>query len=109
MKKLIRFFIIKVYYLYSKFIQTELISRHHNNPLVGYFSIKKTWELFAQKYYWPNLRHNVEAYVKGWDVCLASKAVRHKPYDNFQLLLISTHQWKDFLMGFIADIPISIN
>ena len=32
-------------------IQTELISRHHNDPLAGYFGIKKTRELIAQKYY----------------------------------------------------------
>ena len=61
-------------------IRTELISRHHDDPLAGHFGIKKTRELIARKYYWPTLRHNVEIYVKGCDVCLASKAVRHKLY-----------------------------
>ena len=32
-------------------IRTELISRHHNDPLVGYFGIEKTRELVARKYY----------------------------------------------------------
>ena len=32
-------------------IRTELISRHHNDPLVGHFGIKKIRELIAQKYY----------------------------------------------------------
>ena len=32
-------------------IQTELISRHYNNPLVAYFDIEKTCKLLAQKYY----------------------------------------------------------
>ena len=65
-----------------KAIWKKLISRHHNNPLAGHFGIEKTCKLLAQKYYWPTLRHDVEAYVKGCDVCLASKAVRHKPYGN---------------------------
>ena len=69
--------------LVSKAIQTELISRHHNNLLAGHFSIKKTCKLLAQKYYWPTLRHDVEVYVKGCDICLASKAVYHKPYSDF--------------------------
>ena len=32
-------------------IRTELINRHDNNPLAGYFGIEKTQELVAQKYY----------------------------------------------------------
>ena len=32
-------------------IRTELISRHHDDLLVGHFGIEKTWELVARKYY----------------------------------------------------------
>ena len=31
-------------------IRTELISRHHDDPLVSHFGIKKTQELVARKY-----------------------------------------------------------
>ena len=92
-----------------KSIQTELISCHHNDPLAGYFGIRKTCKLLAQKYCWPPLRHNVKAYVKGCDVCLASKAVCHKPYDYLQLLPIPTHRWKNLLMDFVTGLPVSIN
>ncbi len=34
-----------------KIIYFKLISRHHNDLLVGYFNIEKTQELIAQKYY----------------------------------------------------------
>ena len=63
-------------------IQTELISRHHNDLLAEHFGINKTRELIGRKYYWPNLRKDVEAYVKDCNVCLATKAARHKPYSN---------------------------
>ena len=66
-----------------KAIQTELISRHYNNLLNGFFGIEKTCDLLAQKYYWSTLRHNVKAYIKGCDICLALKTVRHKPYSDF--------------------------
>ncbi len=75
-----------------KIIRLELINRHHNNPLAGHFDIEKTRKLIARKYYWPTLRQDVEAYVKGCDVCLASKAVRHKPYGDLQLLSVPTHR-----------------
>lgn len=45
--------------------------------------------------YWPSLRKDVEAYVKGCDVCLALKVVWHKPYGDLQALPVPTHRWKD--------------
>ena len=77
--------------------------------MAGHFSIKKTCKLLAWKYFWPSLRHDVKAYVKGCDVCLASKAVRHKPYSDLQSLLIPTHWWKDILMDFVTGLPIPTN
>ena len=87
-------------------IRTELISRHHDDPLAGHFGIEKTRELVARKYYWPTLRHDVDDYVKGCDVCLASKAVRHKPYGDLQSLPVPTYCWKDLLIDFVTGLPI---
>ena len=58
-------------------IWSELISWYYNNPFVCHFGINKTRELIARKYYWPILHRDVEAYVKGCNICLAFKAVRH--------------------------------
>ena len=32
-------------------IRTQLINRHHDDPLAGHFGIEKTRELIARKYY----------------------------------------------------------
>ncbi len=90
-----------------KVIHSELISRHHNDPLAGYFDIEKTRELIARKYYWLMLQRDVETYVIGCNVGLPSKAVRHKPYGDLPLLPIPTHWWKDLSMDFITGLPIS--
>ena len=91
----------------SEVIWTELISRHHDDPLAGHFGIDKTKDLIGRKYYWPSLRKDIEAYVKGCDVCLGSKAVRHKPYGDLQSLPVPTHRWKDLSMDFVTGLPIS--
>ena len=57
-------------------IRTKLISKHNNNALAGHFSIKKTQELVAKKYYWEIIRHDVEVYVRESDVFLATKAAK---------------------------------
>ena len=65
-----------------KVVQTKIISQYHDNPLAGYFDVDKTKKLIEQKYHWPSLRKDVESYIKNCNVCLGSKAARHKPYDN---------------------------
>ena len=92
-----------------KIIWTELISRHHNNPLAGYFGNKKLRKLVAQKYYWPMFRYNIDNYVKRCNICLALKAVQHKPYSDLQSLSISIYHWKDLLINFVMGLPILID
>ena len=65
--------------------------------------------MLVWKYYSTTLRHNVEAYVKGCDMYLALKAVRHKPYSDFQSLLVPIHWWKNLLINFMTGLPISTN
>ncbi len=73
-------------------VKTEFISKHHDDPLAGYFGIVKIQELMALKYYWPTLYRDVQAYITGCDICLASKSVKHKPYGDLQSLLMPTYQ-----------------
>ena len=75
-----------------KIVSTKLISRHYDDLLAGQFKINKTQELITQKYYWPNLRHNIKAYVAGYNMCLAWKTIRHKFYGDFQSLPVPIHQ-----------------
>ena len=44
--------------------------------------------------------------MKRCNICLSSKAVRHKPYGNLQFLPIPIHQWKDLSMDFVTSLPL---
>ncbi len=94
---------------FPKVIRSELISRHYNDLLVGHFGIKITQKLIARKYYWLMLQRDIEAYVKDYNVYLASKTVCYKSYGNFQSLLIPTHWWKNLSMDFVIELSISAN
>lgn len=52
-----------------KIIRSKLISQYYNNPSVGHFEVKTTWELIVRKYY-QGVRYNNKDYVRGYDVCL---------------------------------------
>ena len=88
-------------------IRSKVISCHYNDPLTGHFGIDKTEELVGWKYYWPSLKRDVESYVRGYNVCLTLKAVRHTPYGDLQSLPIPTHWWKDLSMDFVTRLPLS--
>ena len=88
-------------------IRSEVISRHHNDLVVGHFGINKTRELVDRKYYWPSLRKDVDNYVRRCDVCLSLKAIRHKPYGDLKSLLVPTHRWKDLSKDFVTGLLLS--
>lgn len=69
---------------------TKSISRHHNDLLADHFDITRTYKLIAKKYYQPTICRNIETYVREYNTCLASKAVKHKPQKPSSISLILT-------------------
>ena len=92
---------------FSEIICSEVISCHHDNLLARHFGFDKTRELVGRKYYWSSLRRDVEAYIRGCDICLTSKAVCYKPYGDVQSLLVLIHQWKNLSMNFVTSLLLS--
>ena len=90
-------------------IRYKVINCHPNDPLVGHFGIDKTRKLISWKYHWSSLRRDVEGYVRECDICLASKAVRYKPYADLQSLPIPIHRWKDLSIDFVTGLLLSSN
>ena len=90
-------------------IWSELMSQYQYNPLASYFKIDQTQDLIAKKYYWSTLYQDVEVYVKSCNVCLASKAIWHKRYENLLALPVPSHRSKDLSMDFVTELPVSTN
>lgn len=89
----------------SEIICFKLMSRHYDDFLTGHFKMDKMCKLIARIYQQPMLRQDVNIYIKGCNVYLALKAIRHKPYGNPQALLVPTHCLKNILMNFITSLP----
>ena len=90
----------------DKYVNVNRVLHHQGLPFIPEIIWTK---LINWKYYWPSLKKDVEAYVKGCDVYLSSKAVKHKPYSNLQTLPVLNYQWKDPLIDVVTKLPISTN
>ena len=55
------------------------------------------------------LRQDIEAYVKGCDICLALKVIYYKLYKDLQLLPVPIHRWKDLSIDFLTGLLVSAN
>ena len=86
-------------------LRTTLISQCHENSLVGHGGTAITTELVRRQYYRPKMRETIKRYVKNWDTCQRSKAVRHAPYGLFQPNEVRDQPWRSIAMDFITDLP----
>jgi transposase InsO family protein len=88
-------------------MRVEVLQQHHDTPLAGHFGITKTVELITRNYWWPQLRHSVEEFVRTCDTCNRAKTPRHLPYGLLQPLPIPSKPWESISMDFITDLPSS--
>lgn len=77
--------------------------------MASYFGINKNKKLISQKYNWPSFCKSIKAYVKGYNIYLDLKTVRHKPHNDLQLLFVSIHWWKDPSIDFVTGFLILTN
>ncbi len=50
-------------------LRGEIITQSHDHILVGHPRIEKTKELVLREYWWPRMKKDIEAYVKGCEMC----------------------------------------
>ena len=58
----------------------ELLTLYHDDPHAGHWGVDKTLELLKRKFFWKNMRVDVEDYVRTCPVCQGNAIGTHKPY-----------------------------
>jgi hypothetical protein len=53
-----------LYVLRGSGARTEVLRRHHINPLAGHIGSRRTLDLVARKYYWPGMSCDIKAYAR---------------------------------------------
>jgi len=90
-------------------LKRGVISAFHDPPYRGHPGISNTIALLKQNYWWPNLKKDVEEYVKGCATCQANKINTH--HQKPRLFPITTdpeaQPFEVVTMDFITKLPTS--
>jgi len=76
----------------------------HDHPTAGHFGIKSTYERIKGRYYWNNMKEDIENYVKSCDQCQR----RGKPQGENELSSIKIKEpFYQIGIDFVGPLPIT--
>ncbi|KAL0355493.1 UNVERIFIED_CONTAM: Transposon Tf2-12 polyprotein [Sesamum radiatum] len=82
-----------------------LISECHDTLWAGHQGEERTYALVHRAYYWPQMRDDVETYVRTCLICQQDKADHQKKAGLLQPLPIPTRPWESVSMDYISGLP----
>ena len=82
-----------------------ILARHHDHPISGHWSDRKTLELVARKFYWPGLRKLVTEYCRACGVCQGARETRGKKAGLLAPLPNPDRIWEHITMDFVTGLP----
>src|SRR3984885_591898 len=89
-------------------LKRGVIHFFHDTPLAGHPGIGNTYELAKRDVWWPNMKQDIEQYVKGCTACQANKA-NTRPLKPAMIPIAPEHSlpFQTVAMDFITKLPLS--
>jgi hypothetical protein len=89
-------------------LKRGVIHFYHDTPSAGHPGITNTYELAKQDMWWPNMKQDIEQYVKGCAACQANKA-NNQPLKPPMIPITSEHTlpFQTVAMDFITKLPLA--
>ncbi|RVW72184.1 Transposon Ty3-I Gag-Pol polyprotein [Vitis vinifera] len=86
-------------------IRRNLIKECHDTKWAGHPGQRRTRALLESAYYWPQIRDEVEAYVRTCLVCQQDKVEQRQPRGLLEPLPVAERPWDNVTMDFIIGLP----
>uniref|UniRef100_A0A8C7E2N1 Gypsy retrotransposon integrase-like protein 1 n=1 Tax=Naja naja TaxID=35670 RepID=A0A8C7E2N1_NAJNA len=88
-------------------MREDILNKCHDEKPAEHFGFLKTLHLTLRQFWWPNMRPEIEHYVKTCHVCAMSKPRTGKPLGLLQQVSEPSRPWQDIAMDFIVELPSS--
>lgn len=86
-------------------LRKEIIKECHDSKWAGHPGMTRTLALLQNSYYWPQMRDDVDAYVRTCLVCQQDKVEQQRPAGLLEPLPIAGRPWESVSMDFISALP----
>ncbi|SLM36152.1 Ribonuclease H-like domain [Lasallia pustulata] len=94
-----------LYIPYTESLRLGIIKKHHDEPLTGHLATEKTFALICAKYYWPDIRKQIQEYCNSYLVCQGAWVICGKQPGLLQLIPIPKRAWEVLTLDFITGLP----
>jgi hypothetical protein len=85
-------------------VRPLLLQEAHAGGLMGHYGAKKTKQVLADHFFWPNMRRDVERYMLHYVTCHKAKS-RLNPHGLYTPSPIPSVPWEDISMDFVLGLP----
>ncbi|KAL2237413.1 UNVERIFIED_CONTAM: Gypsy retrotransposon integrase-like protein 1 [Sesamum indicum] len=86
-------------------LRKSLISKCHDTLWAGHQGKERTYALVQRTYYWPQMRDDVDTYIRTCLICQHDKANNQKKAGLLQPLRIPKRPWESVSMDYICGLP----
>ena len=86
-------------------LREDIIIANHDHPVAGHPGIKRIHDLIMSEYYWPMLKKDIKAYVKGCDTCQKVKAKTSQTTTPLYPNEIPSSPWEIISIDLIGPLP----
>lgn len=86
-------------------LRKTIITECHDTLWAGHPGEERTVALVQRSYYWPQMRDDIDTYVRTCLVCQQDKADRQKKAGLLEPLPIPSRPWESVSMDFIVGLP----
>ena len=86
-------------------LRKEILKECHDSMWAGHPGTHRTLALVSDAYYWPQMRDDVDSYVRTCLVCQQDKVEQRQPGGLLEPLPTSSRPWECLTMDFITHLP----
>ena len=86
-------------------IRRDILHELHDSQYAGHPGMERTRQAIARLFWWPTLRPDVEAYVRGCMVCQRDKGRSGKKLGKLLPLAVPGGAWESVSLDFVGPLP----
>ncbi|XP_063831609.1 uncharacterized protein LOC135080816 [Ostrinia nubilalis] len=84
---------------------SKIMKENHDIPIAGHLGTERMLNRIRERYYWKNMKSDIEHYVKNCSACQSNKALRQINRAPMQITTTSTRPFERVSLDIVGPLP----